>query len=45
MQSLQVIDSYRVTWRYEPFRWENWMLGVGVTVKARDAITRLESNR
>jgi hypothetical protein len=39
------VNSCRVTWRGEPVRWENWMLGVGVTVRVRDTITRLESNR
>ena len=39
---LYVFNSYRVTYRYEPIRRDRWMLGVGVTVKVRDAITRLE---
>jgi len=44
VKGLYVFNSYRVTYRYEPIRRENWMFGVGVTVKVRDAITRLESN-
>jgi len=40
---LYVFNSYRVTYRYEPVRRENWMFGVGVTVKVRDAETRLEA--
>jgi hypothetical protein len=40
---LYVFNSYRVTYRYEPIRRENWMFGVGVTLKVRDAETRLES--
>ena len=35
---------YRVTYRYEPWRRDNWMLGFGVTAKVRDAVIRLESN-
>ena len=41
---LYVFNSYRVTYRYEPIRRNNWMFGVGVTVKVRDAITQLEAN-
>jgi hypothetical protein len=41
---LYVFNSYRVTYRYEPIRKENWMFGVGVTVKVRDAETRLEAS-
>jgi len=44
VRGLYVFNSYRVTYRWEPVRRENWMFGVGVTVKVRDAITRLESN-
>ncbi len=40
---LYVFNSYRVTYRYEPVRRENWMFGVGVTVKVRDAETRLDA--
>jgi hypothetical protein len=40
---LYVFNSYRVTYRYEPIRRENWMFGVGVTLKVRDAETRLEA--
>jgi hypothetical protein len=40
---LYVFNSYRVTYRYEPIRRENWMFGFGVTVKVRDAETRLEA--
>ena len=40
---LYVFNSYRLTWRYEPVRNENWTVGVGLTVKIRDAVTRLES--
>ena len=43
-QGLYVFNSYRVTYRYEPIRRDNWMFGVGVTVKVRDAVTRLEAN-
>jgi hypothetical protein len=38
---LYVFNSYRVTYRWEPVRRDNWMFGVGVTVKIRDAETRL----
>jgi hypothetical protein len=38
---LYVFNSYRVTYRYEPVRRDNWMFGIGVTVKVRDAETRL----
>jgi len=38
-----VFNSYRVTYRYEPIRKESWLFGVGVTVKMRDAVIRLES--
>ena len=41
---LYVFNSYRATYRYEPVRRANWMFGVGITVKVRDAVTRLESN-
>ena len=44
VKGLYVFNSYRVTYRWEPVRRENWMFGVGVTVKVRDAVTRLESN-
>jgi len=37
-------NSYRVTYRYEPWRRDTWMLGFGVTAKVRDAVIRLESN-
>ena len=37
-------NSYRVTYRYEPWRKDTWMLGFGVTAKVRDAVIRLESN-
>jgi hypothetical protein len=40
---LYVFNSYRVTYRYEPVRRENWMFGVGVTLKVRDAETRLDA--
>jgi opacity protein-like surface antigen len=40
---LYVFNSYRVTYRYELIRRENWMFGFGVTVKVRDAETRLEA--
>lgn len=36
-------NSYRVTYRYEPFRRDNWMFGFGATVKVRDAVIRLRS--
>jgi hypothetical protein len=42
VKGLYVFNSYRVTYRYEPIRRENWMFGVGVTLKVRDAETRLE---
>jgi hypothetical protein len=38
-----VFNSYRVTYRYEPFRKDTWMFGIGVSVKVRDALIRLES--
>jgi hypothetical protein len=41
---LYVFNSYRVTYRYEPIQRDNWMFGVGVTLKVRDAVTRLEAN-
>jgi len=37
-------NSYRVTYRYEPWRKDTWMFGIGVSVKVRDAVIRLESN-
>ena len=37
-------NSYRVTYRYEPFRKDTWMFGIGVSVKVRDALIRLEAN-
>ncbi len=37
-------NSYRVTYRYEPWRKDTWMFGFGVSVKVRDAVIRLESN-
>jgi hypothetical protein len=37
-------NSYRVTYRYEPWRKDTWMFGFGATVKVRDAVIRLESN-
>jgi len=37
-------NSYRVTYRYEPFRKDTWMFGFGATVKVRDAVIRLASN-
>ena len=37
-------NSYRVTYRYEPFRRDTWMFGFGATVKVRDAVIRLVSN-
>jgi hypothetical protein len=43
VNGLYVFNSYRVTYRYEPVRRDNWMFGIGVTVKVRDAVTRLES--
>jgi hypothetical protein len=36
-------NSYRVTYRYEPWRKDTWMFGFGVSVKVRDAVIRLES--
>lgn len=36
-------NSYRLTYRYEPFRRENWMFGFGATLKVRDAVIRLAS--
>jgi hypothetical protein len=36
-------NSYRVTYRYEPWRKDTWMFGIGATVKVRDAVIRLES--
>ena len=43
VKGLYVFNSYRVTYRYEPVRRENWMFGVGVTLKVRDAETRLDA--
>jgi hypothetical protein len=40
---LYVFNSYRVTYRYEPVRRENWTFGFGITVKIRDAETRLDA--
>ncbi len=40
---LYVFNSYRATYRYEPVRRETWMFGIGVTLKVRDAETRLEA--
>jgi hypothetical protein len=37
-----VFNSYRVTWRYELVQNERWRFGLGVTMKVRDAVTRLE---
>ena len=37
-------NSYRVSYRYEPWRKDTWMFGFGVSVKVRDAVIRLESN-
>lgn len=36
-------NSYRVTYRYERFRGQNWVFGFGATVKVRDALIGLES--
>jgi hypothetical protein len=36
-------NSYRVTYRYEPWRKDTWMFGFGATVKVRDAVIRLRS--
>ena len=38
-----VFNSYRLTYRYEPVRNDTWTAGVGLTLKIRDAETRLES--
>jgi opacity protein-like surface antigen len=43
VNGLYVFNSYRVTYRYEPVRNQNWIVGVGLSVKVRDAVTRLES--
>jgi hypothetical protein len=43
VKGLYVFNSYRVTYRYEPVRRENWMFGIGVTLKVRDAETRLDA--
>jgi opacity protein-like surface antigen len=43
VKGLYVFNSYRVTYRYEPVRTENWLFGFGATLKVRDAETRLES--
>ena len=37
-------NSYRVTYRYEPWRTDTWMFGFGATVKVRDAVIRLRSD-
>jgi hypothetical protein len=39
-----VFNSYRVTYRYEPWRKDTWMFGFGVSVKVRDALIRLEAD-
>ena len=44
VKGLYVFNSYRVTYRWEPVRRDNWMFGVGVTLKVRDAVIRLTSN-
>ena len=36
-------NSYRVTYRYEPVRTENWLFGFGATLKVRDAVTSLSA--
>jgi len=38
-----VFNSYRLTWRWEFVRNDDWTVGAGLTVKVRDALTRLES--
>ena len=38
-----VFNSYRVTYRYEPVRTENWLFGFGATLKVRDAVTSLSA--
>jgi hypothetical protein len=43
VNGLYVFNSYRLTYRYEPLRNEKWGVGVGLTLKVRDAETRLES--
>jgi hypothetical protein len=39
-----IFNSYRVTYRYEPIQNDSWLFGVGVTLKVRDAVIRLESS-
>jgi hypothetical protein len=39
-----VFNSYRLTYRYEPVRNDTWTVGVGLTLKIRDAVIRLESD-
>ncbi len=43
VRGLYVFNSYRLTYRWEPVRTPNWLLGVGITAKIRDAETRLTS--
>lgn len=38
-----VFNSYRLSYRYEVVQNDRWRVGVGVTGKIRDAVTRLES--
>jgi hypothetical protein len=38
-----VFDSYRVTYRYEVVQGSEWRVGIGVTGKIRNALTRLTS--
>jgi len=43
VRGLYVFNSYRLTYRWEPIRTPNWLVGVGLTAKVRDAETRLTS--
>jgi hypothetical protein len=43
VRSRYVFNSYRLTYRYEPVRNDTWTFGVGLTVKIRDAVIRLQS--
>ena len=43
VKGLYVFNSYRLTYRWEPVQTTNWLVGVGLTAKVRDAETRLTS--
>jgi hypothetical protein len=43
LQGTYVFNSYRLTWRYNLVRRPRFEFGLGLTVKVRDALIRLES--